>query len=398
MKLAAIITCADFNKRRGLVNASMSRIEHLERCVGRSIDVYAITAERRLFSVMSLFKGNFELRKVNCCNRECTAIVKIEYYSNNRLLRKPLKLINRVLQYRNQDWGWHRRLAGHFKEYDILTAHFNDGAFVAEAAGRKYGIPYFVTWHGSDIHTIPFSDPVAKKKTISSMERASCNFFVSEPLMAISDLLTGHARKMVVYNGVGEDFVRYGDVCRVGLREKYGALHTKVVTFAGDLRPIKNAALLPDIFDTIRHEYSDDVVFWVIGDGELRRSMEKDAESRNIPCRFWGNQPHEAMPEFFNCTDVLVLPSKNEGLPLVALEAISCGANAVGSRVGGIPEAVGMPNSVELTEDFVEKFSARVVECLNSKVNQSVDSRFSWATSAALEYSEIQRVLHGMQQ
>ena len=33
--------------------------------------------------------------------------------------------------------------------------------------------------------------------------------------------------------------------------------------------------------------------------------------------KLWGNQPVEKMPEFMNVIDVLVLPSKNEGLPLL---------------------------------------------------------------------------------
>jgi glycosyltransferase involved in cell wall biosynthesis len=38
--------------------------------------------------------------------------------------------------------------------------------------------------------------------------------------------------------------------------------------------------------------------------------------------------------------DVLAMPSRQEAMPMAALEALACGVPVVGSRVGGIPEIV----------------------------------------------------------
>lgn len=394
MKVAAIITGADFKTGKGLVNASLSRVKALETASNLEVDVFAVTAEWRPFTFISLFKGSFEHRTVSYEGRDYTLLVKVEYQSNNRLFRRPLKIFYQKMQYRNQDWGWHKRFAKYFKGYDLLTSHFNDAAFIAEAANRSYSIPFFVTWHGSDIHTIPFRDSVAKEKTIAALEHASCNFFVSNALKQTSDILTDKARKIVAYNGVDSIFYKFDESDREHLRNKYGVNGAKVITFAGNLYPIKNADLLPAIFQKIKDTYSGAIQFWVIGDGELRKSIENSTNKVALPCRYWGNQPHKLMPEFFNCTDVLVLPSKNEGLPLVTLEAISCGANAVGSLVGGIPEAIGLDNCINLqTPDFVDLFAARVIDCLNGEVEHNADSCFSWERSASIEHSEIERIL-----
>ena len=86
-----------------------------------------------------------------------------------------------------------------------------------------------------------------------------------------------------------------------------------------------------------------------------------------------------------NCIDVLVLPSHNEGLPLVVAEAIKCGANAVGSHVGGIPEVIGENNTIPLGDDFTEKMAQRIVYFLTHRESQAISSDFSWIETAKKE-------------
>ena len=104
-----------------------------------------------------------------------------------------------------------------------------------------------------------------------------------------------------------------------------------------------------------------------------------------ITCKFWGNLQPEDMPDIMNCIDVLVLPSKNESFGMVLVEAMACGANAVGSNVGGIPEVIGRTNCFDLDSDFTANISARIVEMLTHKVEQIVNPEFDWNRTAQME-------------
>ena len=197
-----------------------------------------------------------------------------------------------------------------------------------------------------------------------------------------------------MYNGVSEDFYRYSDNKRIEIRKKYGVENKKVICFAGNVIAIKNPLVLPQIFKNIRDKYNkNEIAFWILGDGRLRPQLEKECNNNNLNCTFWGNIISDKMPEMLNCVDIQILPSKNEGLPLITIEALKCGANVVGSNVGGISEAIGKDNVFNLDSDFVGNISDRIIYMLENNFKQPLSGEFDWKITAKKEYSIYQGIL-----
>ena len=426
MKLAVIFESSPFD-RKGLFNAVHNRVKHLLATGECAIDVFCVHSRDNAFT--RRVRHTPEVPSV-----DETVVDGIRY----RLLWYRFSILDNVLleKLHVRPWLFRRFMASHvdlLKGYDAVIAHSFCGGLFALAAHERFGVPYYVTWHGSDVHTHPWRVPVILEDTRAVMESARCNFFVSRALLDASERIvsandvlpvssgdTGGAqahrrvtsgvspvRKEVLYNGVSEDFVKYSPEDRATVRERYGlAPEDKVVAFVGNIVTVKNVLSLPEIFAQVAEGYDGPLKFWIVGDGKLKAQLEtacseslvrhceertpsRHCEERSdVAIRFFGNQPSPVMPDIMNCIDVLVLPSLNEGLPLVCAEALACGAAVVGSDVGGIAEVIGSDNVVPLGDSFVTGMAEKIVTFLNAKTpSQTLPDEVSWSRTAKRELS-----------
>lgn len=106
-----------------------------------------------------------------------------------------------------------------------------------------------------------------------------------------------------------------------------------------------------------------------------------------------GNQPPSKMPDLINCADLIILPSKNEGLPRITIEALACGKKVVGSRVGGIPESIGIEYTIPLSDNFVPEFAELSVQILKSPRKQQLPIEFINNDSCEKEIEIFNKVL-----
>ena len=113
---------------------------------------------------------------------------------------------------------------------------------------------------------------------------------------------------------------------------------------------------------------------------------------------FLGGKQHGEIPHWINASDVLCLPSLNEGYPNILLETIACGVPVVATNVGGVPEIVNSDRIGILVEsaDPVSLASALISilrEAETDHRKESASNSRTWVDVAYEMYKLCERVV-----
>ncbi len=265
---------------------------------------------------------------------------------------------------------------------EIIHAHWGyPNGYLAYQLGMEYDIPYFITFHGSDINNIQKNELVL---LLPAMEKAEKCFFVSKQLLENA--------KKIGYSGLNAEVTYNGvDINQFKIPQEKS---TKIPTigYVGALEEVKGADLLPEIFKHIQETVSTKPAFIITGEGTLREEIQEKIEEKELVVTFTGHVEFQKMPKILEIMDVLIIPSRNEGLGMIILEANAMGIPVVGARVGGIPEAIGyQENLITMNHNLETNMAHRVVSLINGtmdnaqKYRKRIIEKFQWQQTIETE-------------
>jgi glycosyltransferase involved in cell wall biosynthesis len=112
-----------------------------------------------------------------------------------------------------------------------------------------------------------------------------------------------------------------------------------VVGWIGRMTAIKR---VPDILTSFKLllERGVDATLCLVGDGPDREPAEFQAKDLGIARHVISIGYQRDVSPYYALFDAFVLPSANEGTPVVAIEALAAGRPVVATRVGGVPDVV----------------------------------------------------------
>ncbi len=191
---------------------------------------------------------------------------------------------------------------------------------VAMLASELSGIPYSFTIHGPDIFFEPHHWRIDEKAARASFVACISDFCRSQ-LMSFADQQHWD-RFHIIHCGV--DPARY-------LPSKHAG---NELLFVGRLAAVKGVPVLLEALKDLPKGWH----LTVIGDGPDRAELETQA--KDLPVDFVGYKSQTEVAEALTKTDVFVLPSFAEGVPVVLMEAMASGVPVVTTQIAGVPELV----------------------------------------------------------
>ena len=224
----------------------------------------------------------------------------------------------------------------------IVHTHSSKAGILGRLAAKLSGAKVIL----HTVHGWPFHDyqPGIIRKLFLGLERFAAKF----------------TDKIIVVSGYDKE---KGIANRVTAKDGYVLIHYGIVyaDFTGDLRDVRKeleispddlvvtniscfkpqkspldfirlAALIAPLFSQIK--------FLLVGDGVLRVKVERLIKKLNLEKQVVLTGWRRDIPEILAASDVLVLNSRWEGLPVVVLEALSSGCPVVATATGGVAEVV----------------------------------------------------------
>jgi glycosyltransferase involved in cell wall biosynthesis len=232
------------------------------------------------------------------------------------------------------------------EKFDIVHTHTSKAGLLGRLAAKMARVPIIIyTPHG---HVFFGYFSSLKTKIFILLEK------LASPLAdKIVALTNGEKEDYIVYKIASErklaiicsgvDLNRFKELSSDEKRKIKKELgipeNSLVVGTAGRLVPIKGLEFLVEASKIIVSKYPD-TYFLFAGDGPLRQSLEKKACRMGVKDNIIFLGWRDDVPKIISIFDIFVLPSLNEGMGRVLVEAMSLGKPIVASEIGGIPDLV----------------------------------------------------------
>jgi glycosyltransferase involved in cell wall biosynthesis len=241
---------------------------------------------------------------------------------------------------------------------DIVHAHTFKAGFLGRLAAKRLKIACVYT-----VHMWPFGDgvPMSWRLTAPACERLAARW--CDRVITVSEVgarqaskhnICDQAKVTAIWNGIPDH------AARARLERETELRCTMVARFTG----FKDHALLLRAFARV----PGNARLLLAGDGSTLTAAKALARQLGIDGRVEFAGVRSDVPELLARSDVFILASKQETLPISILEAMRAGLPVIATDVGGIPEEVIHEETGLLVRPgSVEDLSAALIRLLGNR-------------------------------
>ncbi len=265
-------------------------------------------------------------------------------------------------------------------DYHLLHSHgFKFNVLLGTYPENIRRIPMIATLHGY-VHAPRFS----KMWLYESLDRFALGFMRGVVLVgeAMRKELPGKlSREHIVVIPNGLDISELKESSLTPLDEPLKSFfnsHEPVVLGVGRLSREKGFDRLISGFSELRGEFPRAGLI-IVGEGRLREQLEATIDQLGIKDDVLMPGYCSAVPALLTQSNVLVMPSLTEGLPITLLEAMSLKTPVVASAVGEIPKVLGDGQGGEILNDGEPKtISSAIGKFVTDKELSARKARWSY--------------------
>lgn len=265
------------------------------------------------------------------------------------------------------------------KQYQVDVIHVHHAlpvGYIARKMKKKFGIPYIIFSHGTDVAAVAAQKRKRKRMVDVGLDAdlilTNSNNLKERLLKAFPEF---QDKTKVLYPCPEQMFLTPPPQSDIdALTHQYALEGKKVLLTVSRLEEGKGLPHLVRLMPTIL-ERVPSLVWFIVGDGSKRESLLEDIRKHNLQniVRFIGEVEHKELKKYYHIADIFVLLTHpdngfEEGLGLVFLEAATAGLPIVAGLSGGVPEAV-LHEKTGLVID-VKQNPEEIIEAIVKMINE----------------------------
>lgn len=248
------------------------------------------------------------------------------------------------------------------EKFDLVHCHAPMGGVIGRLAAKSVGIKNVLyTAHG--FHFFKGAPKVnwlvyyPIEKFLSRYTNTLITINQEDYSAAISNKF--RAKNIELVNGIGVNLEKFSPVNeeeKYRLREEYGYdKEDKILIYVGELSDRKNQKVIIEAVSLLKKEVRN-IKLLLVGRGQLKEEYEKLIEELGVQEQVELLGFRTDVNQLLRISDIYVCSSKQEGLPVNIMEAMSIGLPVVCSKIRG---------NVDLIEDSKGGY---LIDCNNTEV------------------------------
>lgn len=197
-------------------------------------------------------------------------------------------------------------------------------------------------------------------------------------------------RLKVINNGVDTQIYRVNAQTKGCFKSRYSIPQdSKLISFIGRLSEEKNPLLFTEIGARILTRPPTKVHFVMAGDGPELGKVKTTIKNKNIDANFTLTGTIDDVVDLLNDTDIFLVVSRIEGVPVVILEAMSMGIPVISTNVGAISEVIEnnvngfLINLAKSNDDLAKSFESKILDLIEGRIDYSTYSSRARETIAS---------------
>ena len=186
----------------------------------------------------------------------------------------------------------------------------------------------------------------------------------------------------VIHNGVNLEKFCSQNISKSELRDQYHISPDKTILLqVGTLNKRKNHIAVLQAIASMDETLKEKLLYLIVGSGGEKKHLLKFVKKKGLNkyVLFMGRVPDEQLRDMYHLSDLFILPSTSEGLPIVFLEAIAAGLPIITFS--------GLEGVMDLYQLYcMELISERSLESMTKSIKRAIDR--NWDKKQIMDYAK----------